>query len=115
AVSGAVTFDGQPVEEGTINFIPTGDTTGPSASAKIVNGRYELLPEAGAVVGRNRVEIQASRATGEKIESGPPSPPGTMVDVVEPYIPAKYNRSSELAVDVQPGINEGANFDLKSQ
>jgi hypothetical protein len=38
-VSGEVTYEGKPVEKGTISFLPV-DGKGPSAGAAIVNGRY---------------------------------------------------------------------------
>jgi hypothetical protein len=113
AVSGTVTFGGEPVEDGTITFIPTGSTQGPSAAEKIVGGKYEFKASQGVVVGRNRVEIRGLRKTGKQVETGPPAPPGTKVDVVESYIPKQFNEQSELVKEIAAGKNENVDFPLK--
>lgn len=110
-VFGKVTFDGDPVEEGSIAFVPVEGTTGPTAGGVITAGSYDVT-ERGPAPGKYRVEIRASRKTGRQIEAGTPSPPGTMVDEIEHYIPAKYNTSSELTVDITTGRNEH-NFPLE--
>ncbi len=103
--AGKVTFDGQPVEQGAISFAPMGNTTGPSSGGEIIDGHYSIARAVGPVVGTHRVEIQAMRRTGRQIESGPPAPPGTMVDEVEQFIPAKYNSQSELTAEISAGKN----------
>jgi hypothetical protein len=73
----------------------------------IRNGKYHLRGNEAPVVGKHRVLIQATRSTGRQVEAGEGADdPNTMVDEVEMFIPAKYNRSSELTVDIQPGSNE---------
>ena len=114
AVEGNVTFDGQPVEEGSIAFEPA-DGAGPSAGGMIEQGKYTLGDEAGVMPGKKTVRITAVRKTGRQIEAGPPAPPGTMVDVVEKYIPAIYNQESTLTCDVVAGSVNQHNFDLKSE
>jgi hypothetical protein len=101
-VEGRVTFDGQPVEAGTIVFEPA-DGAGPSAGGAIENGRYRLAGDAGVTPGKKTVRITAMRKTGRQIEEGPPAPPGTMVDEIEQFIPATYNTNSSLQVDVTGG------------
>jgi hypothetical protein len=58
AVSGDVTYEGQPVEQGQITFYPA-DGKGPPAGAPISRGRYEV---SGLVPGPKLVEITATRA-----------------------------------------------------
>ena len=58
AVKGKVTLDGSPVEEGSIAFIPTGGTEGPTAGGQIEQGQYSVPSAKGPVVGRYRVEIR---------------------------------------------------------
>ncbi len=41
AVNGTVTYEGQPLEKGSIAFLPV-DGLGPSAGGLIVNGRYRV-------------------------------------------------------------------------
>lgn len=102
-VSGTVTFDGQPVSEGHIAFVPESGT-GQGGGANIVNGAYTLQ----TAPGKYKVEINASRMT--------PLPPGqTGMDgatsEVRPYIPARYNTQTELRTDV-PAKGK-VDFDLK--
>jgi len=101
-VQGNVTFDGQPVGQGSITFEPA-DGAGPVAGGTIQNGKYRLDAEGGMDPGKKIVRIRAVRATGRKIEAGPPSPPGTMVDEVSPFIPAIYDEKSTLVVQVASG------------
>jgi len=110
-VSGAVSFNGEPVEEGTISFVPTGTTQGPSTGSPITAGEYSIAADKGPVLGTHRVEIRAYRKTGRKLPPKPPNPSETEETV--PYIPAQYNSESTLTVEIEPGKNEGTNFELK--
>src|SRR5688500_13010891 len=47
AVSGTVTLDGKPVENGSISFVPIEGTQSPSAGAVIGNGTYEIPRDKG--------------------------------------------------------------------
>jgi hypothetical protein len=49
-LSGKVTFEGQPVPQGTVLLIPTGDTKGPAGQARIVNGQYSTQEQGGTPV-----------------------------------------------------------------
>jgi hypothetical protein len=100
-IEGAITFDGQPVERGSITFEPASGA-GPSAGGTIENGRYKFDAE-GVTPGEMIVRISGVRPTGKKIEAGPPEPPGTLVDEVRPYIPAAYNEQSTLKAQVKAG------------
>ena len=112
-VQGNVTFDGKPVEQGSIVFEPA-DGAGPVAGGTIEKGTYRLAGEGGVVPGKKLVRIIAVRPTGRKIEAGPPTPPGTMVDELRPYIPAIYNQQSTLTIEVPAG-QVTRNFELVSQ
>ena len=114
AVEGNVTFDGQPVEEGSIAFEPA-DGAGPSAGGTIQQGKYALAADAGVLPGKKTVRITAVRKTGKQVEEGPPSAPGTMVDEVEQYIPAIYWKESTLNCEVAAGQANQFNFDLKPE
>ena len=111
AVEGNVTFDGQPVEEGSIAFEST-DGVGPTAGGKIQNGKYTLTEEAGVMPGKKTVRIMGVRKTGEQVFDGMVN---KMVDVVEKYIPAIYNQESTLTCEVVAGSVNRHNFDLKSE
>ncbi len=101
-VSGTVTIDNQPIEDGYIIFKPT-DPADRADGTAIVDGKYEMQ----AVAGTKKVEIQAMRTTDEKGSKGEP--------VQENYLPAEYNTATTLTADVTPeGPNE-FDFDLKSK
>lgn len=112
-VEGSVTFDGQPVEQGTIVFEPA-DGTGAVAGGTIQKGKYRLGPEANVVPGDKIVRISAMQATGKKIKAGPPAPDDAMVDEVKQYIPTVYNQNSKLTAAIVAGTST-QNFDLRSQ
>ena len=111
SVSGTVTFDGQPVEEGRITFTPVG-TEGQLAGAEIKDGKYTIPLKEGPVAGQHKVSIVASRKTGEQREAPMPAPPGTKIEVKEEYIPLKYNRQTTLTADIKAGENKDVDFKL---
>ncbi len=110
-ISGAVTFDGEPVLTGAIVFEPT-DEKGKATGARIVDGRYELAGEAAPEPGKKKVRITASRKTGRRIQAAF-SPPGTLTDEIEPYLPDVYNTRSTLTCDVAPDQPRQIDFHLK--
>src|SRR5688572_29821884 len=61
AVSGAVTYQGKPVEDGMIQFIPSAETQGPTAGAEIKDGKYSIPAQSGPVPGSYRVEVSSYR------------------------------------------------------
>ena len=107
-VSGTVTLDGVPIENGTISFYPTGKA-GQTAGAGIEKGMYTVE----ASVGEMTVQISASKVVGKhKAYDTPDSP---MIEEVEELIAAEYNSASTLKVTLKPGINENVNFEVKSK
>jgi hypothetical protein len=102
AIGGKVTFDGAPVADGDILFTPTDSAFG-SESAKIVDGAYQanLRP------GQTKVQIRASRPV-----PGKKGPMGEQL--IEDYIPAKYNDQSSLVIDVSKGQRKH-DFELQSK
>jgi hypothetical protein len=110
-VSGTVTFNGEPVKEGSINFFPTEGTKGPEAGGAILDGKYHIPRAKGPVVGKNRVELRAFQKTGRKIQD-PTAPPGTLTEEIANVFPLEFNTNSTLTRDVQPGKNE-LPFDIR--
>ncbi len=90
-VSGRVTFDGEPVQDGRILFRKL-EGDGKAFSAKIENGSYSLQTEAGKM----SVEIIASRPIPGEFDyaNDTPEPVGEM------YIPARYNTETELTAEI---------------
>ncbi|WP_206028661.1 hypothetical protein [Thalassoroseus pseudoceratinae] len=102
-VSGKVTFDGEPIEDGRITFRQT-EPPRKAFSSEIVNGEYSLQAEAGAM----EVRVIASRPIPGKFDNsnGTPEPVGEM------YIPKKYNDNTELTATVTDEGDNEFNFDL---
>lgn len=105
-VSGTVTLDGQPVENGTISFYPTANA-GQTAGGGIENGRFTVTGSPGEMT----VLISANKVVGKQkmFKDGPET------DKIVELIPDRYNKTSELKVTLSPGVNEGVNFDLTTK
>ena len=104
AVHGSVSYDGQPVDNGGIAFLPEGeseDDTRIRATGKIYDGRYEFDTQHGPPPGRYRVQIYWKKKTGQKVVGEG----GVQKNEIEQGIPPKYNTESELIVEVKPGRN----------
>jgi hypothetical protein len=104
-----VTVGGKPLADGVIQFVPTGETKGPTGQGTIKDGSYSLSSNTGAVVGRNKVQIEGFRKTNRTYKAPNKMEP---VQVSEQYIPAAYNTRTTLEVDVRRGSNE-FNFEVK--
>ena len=102
AVQGNVTFEGKPVESGTILFSPT--TSGQyQANGQIMGGFFSIDAPYGPSAGDYQVSIEGFReaegvnqSPGALYEQDGPTDTGS----IDSYIPAKYNRDSELRVTI---------------
>lgn len=106
AVSGKVTYRGEPVKSGEIRFIPIQETGGPTWGALIVDGQYVADGKGGVPVGVHRVEICAPGAKGTAGRGrtfGAPSSHDAETVSQKQYLPAKYNTQSTLEITVEPG------------
>jgi hypothetical protein len=112
AVSGTVTFEGQPLADGYVMFVPLDGTPGPTAGAMVENGKFEIAEECSVFAGNFRVEIVASRPSNRKVLS---QESGKMVNVPEQYIPIRYNQESELQASVEPGGENRFEFALSEK
>jgi len=100
-LSGTITFEGSPIPEGTIMFIPLNKRSG-TARADIVDGKYSLeLP-----AGQQRVIVEASRFIG-------PEDKTMGVRPRDQYLPERYNVETTLSMEVMPK-NDNV-YDLKLQ
>ena len=99
-VAGEVTYQGKPVEEGTIELIPVDGTTGPSSGGPIKKGRYEVRDAVGLVQGGTyQVRISALAKTG-KTAPNILEPGGPPLELSENYIPPKFNLDSSLRITI---------------
>ncbi len=97
-LSGKVTLDGQPVESGSISFLPPTEQAPVRVSGgTITAGAYSVPKEKGANAGSYRVEIRALKPTGKKVKD---PDLGGEKDVMVEAIPAKFNEKSILTAEV---------------
>ncbi len=109
-VTGKITFKGQPVKSGSITFEPI-DKKGSSLGGVIENGEYSVVDKKSNDGGKKYVRITCIYSTGRKVPTGPPEPPGTMVDETKMI---EFGQKNELTCELQPGSLNEENFDLTS-
>ena len=118
-LAGSVTFAGQPVDEGLIEFIPIDATPGPSFGGVVKAGRYDVpAAQGGYEGGTYRVQINGSRASGKTstvdTQVFKPDGPKLQVPVMESFIPAKYNVQSTLRATItRQASRAGIDFALE--
>ena len=95
-IRGHVTYDGEPVAEGKVLFMPK-DESRPQAIAKIVNGEYVTASPGGVFVGGYKVQVFGYRGTGKVQDLGELF--GTQ-EQQEQFIPPKFNHETELIIDI---------------
>jgi hypothetical protein len=99
AVSGAIVFKGQPLDQGVIQFIPSeGQDT--FSGGPIEHGKYTVDKMKGLKPGKYKVLI----TSGDPKEHAPPGElPGAPFPVAKERIPDEYNRASKQEVEVKKG------------
>ena len=115
AVQGRVTYQGNPIQEGTILFEPIDE--GRQANGVIAAGRFSIPSSHGLSEGDYRVEIEAY----QKASASPSDGPGALyaqgesaVEILtEQYLPAKYNRQSNLTQRVSRENHNSLEFPLE--
>jgi hypothetical protein len=107
-ISGKVTFEGRPLDQGTIQFTPLDSESGVGGGAMIQNGSYIVEAEKGLVPGKYRVRIFSAEGQGGAAEEMP----GMAEEAPKERIPANYNMDSALEADVSSG-NTTFDFSLE--
>jgi hypothetical protein len=113
-VTGSVTFNGQPVEEGQIVFEPEAPGAR-MATGQIKGGKYHIEPKFGPSDGSYLVRIDGYRK--KKVGNMLPNPNarGSDTDVVsEQYLPAEYNTRTTLRIDIAADGENVHDFELKT-
>lgn len=109
-LSGKATYDGQPIDWGSISFLP--ESGGQRVSGGLITEGTYLVPEAqGANAGQHRIEIRWNKKTGRKLRD-PDS--GEMYDERKEYLPPRFHAESDLTVDIS-AKQTTFDFDLKSK
>jgi hypothetical protein len=101
-IGGSVTLDGAPLPDGDILFTPANPQFG-SEGAKIKDGIYQATIRPG----QSKVQIRASRPV-----PGKKGPMGEQL--IEDYIPARYNDQSNLSIEVSTSQRQH-DFQLQSK
>jgi hypothetical protein len=102
AVSGTVTFQGQPLAQGIIMFMPASRDLPTQASASITNGHYQISAAQGLRPGRYKVSISSGDGQTPAVPSdAPPGPSGNYSS--QERIPKAYNENSTLEAEVKKG------------
>lgn len=109
-VQGKVTYAGQAIENGQIYFYPLPGTKGPVSGAPIKDGVYRAEAKGGVPVGRHRVKVEGFRpaqagSDGDLLSVSPAGQRPTSGAPLQ-YIPVKYNRDSQLEVEIPSGQDE---------
>lgn len=103
-ISGKVTFQGQPLATGDIEFAPVDPLGKTKAGATIVDGEYSIEADAGLVPGIYVVRIFSSTDSSAAAKDVMPGMQPTQV--ARERIPPQYNVNSRLRCEVK---SEGDN------
>ena len=107
-VTGSVTFRGEPLTAGSIQFFTPGEPPVLYAGTVIAQGTYALPKDHGLKPGQYLVRISSTErvpTTEGAISSMNPAR-------VQERLPSKYNTESTLRVEVRAGEEGTFNFDL---
>jgi hypothetical protein len=113
AVSGKVTLEGQPLDDGQILFGPLDSQVGTSGGAGIKNGRYEIPREHGLKPGKYLVRITAGDGKTPQLGDEEAAAPGGSTNIISvDRIPAEWNINSDKQVEVKADGSNEFNFDI---
>ena len=114
-VSGMVSFDGEPIEDGQISFEPLAE--GKMEFGIITGGKYSIPKEYGLVPGEYLVRITGNRSTGKQAEQNSfyDASEGGSLDIKEQYIPLKFNSGSKLVVNIEAEEKLEKDFTITSE
>ncbi len=110
-VSGEVTLDGQPLDSGSISFMPGSPEIATQGGSTIADGSYSIPEDLGLVPGAYTVRITSNLGdtTPAEDETGmpgmPPPPP-------KEALPPQYNIQSTLKAEVKTGGPNTFDYEL---
>jgi hypothetical protein len=106
-VEGDVTVDNEPIEEGSITFIPA-DGKGPTTGGRIEDGHYAVKVPPGPM------KVAITRPKVVEMKKLYPTPDSPKRPIYKETLPARFNDKTELRYEVEPGTNE-KNFQLSTK
>jgi DNA-directed RNA polymerase subunit RPC12/RpoP len=101
-VEGSVTIGADPLEKGTIHFIPH-DTSKSAVNGPITQGKYRIPASTGPFLGMHKVEIRGEAPTGRQVPNH--AKPGEMMDEYKENVDPRFHEKSDLIFDVKSGTN----------
>jgi hypothetical protein len=115
-VSGTVTLDDKPLEQGTITFTPAAEGATPSM-VSISGGKYYIGRAEGLVPGNYKVKISSTPITPPVIDpvTGTPPPPGAHPPTPKELLQPKYNSTTALTAEVKEGASNTFDFPLETE
>jgi hypothetical protein len=108
AVSGEIRFKGQPLDQGTIQFLPAEgqDTT---SGGSIQQGKYTVEKLKGLKPGKYKVVI----SSGDPKQHAPPEEaPGAPFPLAKERLPKEYNTASKQEAVVKKGVPNTFDFTI---
>lgn len=111
SVSGTVTIDGVPVDNGSIKLVASDS---PVAGAEIVNGKFTTR----TTTGQKDVMIIAQKVVGEVEETDPISGAKVMTKQYAPIIETTDSLYGEIKINQKMDVQKSGNnftFDIKSE
>jgi hypothetical protein len=109
AVSGTVKWQGKPLNQGSINFLPEDPALGTSGGALIKDGQYSISANQGLLPGRYKVTISSA---DPKKAVDPDADPGAPGPVYKDRVQPKYNIKTILTADVKAEGPNTFNFNV---
>ena len=109
-IEGEITFNGQAVKDGSIQFHPLVPSEGFLEGAMIQAGRYKIPAEKGLLAGKYQVLISSPDYKGKRPDAN--EAPGAVYQARE-LLPEIYNTKSTLTVEVLPKGKNNFDFHLK--
>ncbi len=115
AISGRITLDGAPLEQGNIRFEPLDGKSGIASGAVIEDGRFAMAKLKGLPPGKYRVRIFSSEPA--------PQVPGPEGELPAPgadlpgrsLIPPEYNTASQIVHEVTADGGERFELDVQTK
>jgi len=111
AVSGSVTYDGEPIADGQVAFEPRGE--GRMEFGIITDGKYSIPQEFGLVPGTYLIRITGNRPTGQMAKLDSFVTDDRSREIFEQFLPAKYNAASQLEVEIPAESHVTQDFQLE--
>lgn len=109
-VTGKVTYQGLPVEDGIISFEPL-DGQGSKDGAQIQNGQYQIPRDKGLFPGRYRVSIIIGDGTTGAGDASPDAPRRPVTPGKE-RAPRAFNLDSQLVREITPDKPNTFDFEI---